>query len=79
MFERFMEESREANVRGYSFTSDLLETHLSAISMPITDKNGRVFATIGTKFPTAEFEPSKDRFIEALRHTVEAVTDEFTN
>ena len=78
-FERFMEESREANVRGCSFTSDLLETHFLAILMPITDKNGRIFATIGTTFPTAEFEPSKDRFIEALRHTVEAVTDKFTN
>ena len=78
-FERFMKESREANAQCYSVTLDLLETHMAAISMPITDKNGRVLATIGTTFPTAEFEPSKVRFIEALRHTVEAVTDKFTN
>ena len=47
--------------------------------MPITDKNGKVLATIGTTFPTAEFEPSKDRFIEALRPNVKDVPNKFTN
>jgi DNA-binding IclR family transcriptional regulator len=52
---------------------------LSAISMPITDENKTILATIGTTFPTAELEPSKDRFIEALKQTVEAVMAKFTN
>ena len=78
-FEQFMQESYDANTRGYSVTSDLLETHLSAISMPITDENKTILATIGTTFPTAELEPSKDRFIEALKQTVEAVMAKFTN
>ncbi len=71
--ERFMQESQEAKVRGYSVASDLLETHLSSISMPITDANGVVLATIGVAFPTGELEPSEERFVGALEQTVAQV------
>jgi|TARA_B110000908_G_scaffold131914_1_gene155277 DNA-binding IclR family transcriptional regulator len=75
--ERFMQESQEAKMRGYSVTSDLLDTHISSISRPIIDADGAVIATIGLAFPTGELDANKDRFIEALKQTVDKVTEKF--
>lgn len=68
--ERFMLESREAKACGYSVTSGLLDSHLSALTAPIYDSNGAVLATIGFAFPKDELEANKDRFIEALKQTI---------
>ncbi|MDA7551550.1 helix-turn-helix domain-containing protein [Rhodobacteraceae bacterium] len=74
---RLMRDSQDAKARGYSVVSDLLDTHMSSISMPIIDKSGVVLSTIGVAFPTGEMEVSKDRFVEALKETVTKVREKF--
>ena len=64
--ERFLEDSRNANSRGYSVTSGLLDTYLSAMAMPIVDLDGRVLATIGMAFPSGALPDNESRFARAL-------------
>ncbi len=71
--DRFLKDSQEAKALGYSVASNLLDTHVSSISMPIIDKNGVVLATLGVAFPTGELKASKDRFVEALKKTIARV------
>jgi len=73
--ERLMQESKEAKACGYSVVSNLLDTHMSALSAPIVDSNGVVLATIGLAIPTGELETNKDRFIEALMQTIDKVQE----
>ena len=73
--ERFMQESQEAKACGYSVVSNLLDSHLSALTAPIIDSNGAVLAAIGFAFPTGELEANKDRFIEALMQTIDKVQE----
>jgi len=75
--ERFMQESKEAKACGYSIVSNSLDTHLTALTAPIYDSNGAVLATIGFAFPTGELEANKDRFIEALKQTIDKVHKKF--
>ncbi len=75
--DRFLKDSQEAKAHGYSVVSDLLDNHLSSISMPIIDRSGVVLSTIGIAFPTGEMEASKDLFIEALKETVSKVREAF--
>lgn len=75
--ERFMQESQEAKARGYSITSNLLDSHLSALTAPIVDSNGAVLAAIGLAFPTGELDTNQDRFIEALKKTIDKVQKKF--
>jgi DNA-binding IclR family transcriptional regulator len=75
--ERFMQESQEAKACGYSITSNLLDSHLSALTAPIVDSNGKVLAAIGLAFPTGELETNQDRFIKALKKTIDKVQKKF--
>ncbi|OED42882.1 hypothetical protein AB833_05275 [Chromatiales bacterium (ex Bugula neritina AB1)] len=75
--ERFMQESQEAIARGYSLASNLLDSHLSALTAPIVDSTGVVLATIGLAFPSAELEANQDRFLEALMQTTDKVQKKF--
>lgn len=75
--DRFMQESQEAKVCGYSITSNLLDSHLSALTAPIVDSTGVVLATIGLAFPTGELEANQDRFIVALKKTIDKVQKKF--
>lgn len=77
--ERLMQESKQAMIDGYIITSNLLDTHISAISCPIINSEGVVMATIGLAFPTGEMNKNKNKnlFIKELKKTTTLVQEKF--
>ena len=76
-FERFLQDSQAAQLRGYSVTSGLLDTYLSGMAMPVKDADNRVIATIDMAFPSGELETNEERFACALSKTTAKVQRAF--
>ncbi len=65
--ERFLADSREAQEKGYSVVSGLVDPYLAAVAMPITDRSGRIVTAIGFSFPSGELAANEARFVHLLR------------